>query len=167
MRVFRIAFPAALALVLVGLLVMTPRSSAVSKGKRPPDFRGTALDGREVSLSQFRGKNPVVLNFFAEFCPPCHTEFPHLCELDERYRAQGLRVIAVSLDDTRTAATSVPNESGARFPVLFEPEGRIAAQYGVQSLPYTVVIDRNGLVHTPLLGVDRAGLDAAVATVLR
>lgn len=139
----------------------------VEKGQTPPDFTGTALTGQKVTLSDYRGKNPVVLNFFAEFCGPCRQEFPRLKALDERYRARGLKVIAVSLDEDREAAASIPNENRVKFPVVFDPKGTIAGRYGVQAIPHTLVIDREGKVHSAIIGLDLKALDRAVESVLK
>lgn len=167
MRVlYRILSTTALA-ALLGVLGSTPTRAAVSKGQLPPDFTGTTLDGRKITLSDYQGKNPVVLNFFAEFCPPCRTEFPHLRQLDEKLGAKGLKVLAVSLDEDRASAAVVPKQSGAKFPVIFDPKGGIAEKFGVQAIPHTVVIDRSGKVHAILIGLNLEALDAAVDQVLK
>jgi peroxiredoxin len=158
---------ALLSAVVTAALFAVPGSAAISRGQVPPDFTGTALDGRKITLSKFRGKNPVVLNFFAEFCPPCRKEFPHLKALDQKFRAAGLQVISVSLDEDRATAAVVPNEHKVAFPVIFDPKGGIAEKYGVQAIPHTVVIDRDGKVVTTLIGLDLEALDQAVAQVLK
>ncbi|MFN3653193.1 MAG: TlpA family protein disulfide reductase [Armatimonadota bacterium] len=156
------AASAALAFSLAG-----PGSAKAVKGELPPDFSGTTLDGKKITLSDFRGKNPVVLNFYAEFCGPCRKEFPHLKQLDEKLGAKGLKVIAVSLDEDRAAAASIPQEAKAKFPVVFDPKGAIAEKYGVQAIPHTVVIDRSGKVHQVLVGLNLDALDSAVEQVVR
>lgn len=158
---------AATATALLAVLVITPGKAAVSRGQMPPDFTGSTLDGRKLTLSDFRGKNPVVLNFFAEFCPPCKKEFPHLKALDEKYRAKGLKVVAVSLDEDRATASVVPKQNKVAFPVVFDPKGGIAEKYGVQAIPHTVVIGRDGKVHTVLIGLDLEALDRAVEQVVK
>ena len=152
---------------LLGIALSVPGSAKAVKGEIPPDFTGTTLDGRKVSLSDFRGKNPVVLNFFAEFCGPCRKEFPHLRALDEKFGPKGLRVVAVSLDEDRAAAGAIPRESGAKFPIVFDPKGSIAARYGVQAIPHTVVVDRDGKVNAVLIGLDNESLDRAVGQVMK
>ena len=139
----------------------------VVRGQAPPDFTGTTLDGRKITLSDFRGKNPVVLNFFAEFCPPCRAEFPQLKEIDEKYASKGLRVVAVSMDETRSAAAVLPNEAKVKFPIVFDPKGAIADRYEVQVIPHTVVIDRDGKVHALITGFHPSDLTRAVEQVVR
>lgn len=165
MRVIRIGLLVALAVALVGVLVAVPRTVSVKRGQIAPDFQGSALDGRAVSLANFRGKSPVVLNFFSQTCPPCHEELPHLGALAEKYGSRGLRVVLVSLDEDREVASVLPRQAGVKFPVLIDTNGRFAEDYGVQALPHTVVIDRRGLVHAVVIGADLKALDTAVEQV--
>src|SRR5689334_6270676 len=80
MRYLKTGLLAAVALGTLGLaFAASPR---IARGQVAPEFSGTSLDGRKLALSEFRGKNPVILNFYADFCPPCRKEFPHLKELD-------------------------------------------------------------------------------------
>ncbi|HTE19737.1 MAG TPA: TlpA disulfide reductase family protein [Armatimonadota bacterium] len=172
MRYWKPVLLAAVAAVSLGLTAphggqALAAPAKVTRGQLPPDFTGATLDGRKITLSQFRGKNPVVLNFFAEFCGPCKKEFPHLKALDEQFGARGLKVIAVSLDEDRQTAAMVPNQSRVRFPVVFDPKAGIAEKYGVQAIPHTVILDREGKVHTVLIGLDLEKLDEAVAQVMK
>src|SRR5205823_105251 len=112
-------------------------------------------------------KNPVLLCFFADFCAPCRREFPHLKELEEKFGAQGLRLVAVSVDESREAAGSLPKQAGVKFPVIFDPKSAIAEKYDVQVLPHTVMIDRDGRVHTVIVGADLAEVDRAVSLVMK
>jgi len=151
----------------ISLAQALPGSARVMKGQAPPDFSGTALDGRKVTLSELRGKGPVLLNFVANFAAPCKRLYAHLKETDEKLGAQGLKVIAVSQDEDRDAAAMLPKQSGARFPVLFDPKGAIAEKYDVQVLPHTVAIDREGKVQAVIVGADLAELDRAIALVMK
>jgi peroxiredoxin len=151
------------ALVVLAL----PALAKPAKGDLAPDFTGTALDGRKVSLADFRGKNPVLLNFYADFCGPCRKEFPHLKSLDERYSGQGLRVVAVSLDEDRKDAAGLPTEFKVKFPAIFDPRGVISDKYEVQTIPHTVVIGKDGRIQQILTGLDLAALDRAVEAVLQ
>jgi len=152
--------------LLVGGLLATGNAKP-AKGQLPPDFTGTALDGRKIVLSEFRGKNPVLLNFYADFCAPCRKEFPHLKGVDARYGPKGLKVISVSLDEERERAAALPKEHGVKFPVIFDPKGEIAEKYEVQAIPHTLVLDRSGKVQTEIIGLDLELLDRAVEQVMK
>ena len=163
----RSAALAALAACATAGLVAQPGQARAVKGELSPDFTGTTLDGKTITLAEVRGRNPVVLNFFAEFCVPCRREFPHLKALDTKLRPRGLRVVAVSQDPDRETAAVLPREQNVKFPVLLDPRGEIAEKSGVQAIPHTVVIDREGRVHTVLIGLDPEGLDKAVSQVMK
>jgi cytochrome c biogenesis protein CcmG, thiol:disulfide interchange protein DsbE len=167
MRTLKAAAAAASLAAILGLVVVLPGSARTMKGEPAPNFTGTTLDGKKVALADFRGKHPVVLNFYADFCPPCRKEFPHLKAMDGKLGPKGLKVIAVSLDEDRPTAAALPKATGARFPVVFDPSGGIAAKYGVQAIPHTVVIDRDGKVHAEIIGLDTDKLDRAVEQVMK
>lgn len=151
----------------LGLTLSAVGAGKVSRGQVPPDFAGSALDGRKVTLSDYRGKNPVLLSFYADFCAPCRKEFQHLKELDEKLGPQGLKIVAVSLDEDRETAAGIPKQSGVKFPVVFDPKNSIAEKYAVQVLPHSVLIDRDGKVHTVIVGVDLDELDRAAAQIVK
>jgi peroxiredoxin len=157
-----------LPIITLGLaLTAAPGSARAVKGELPPDFTGATLDGRKFTLSDFRGKNPVLLSFYADFVPPCRGHFRHLKELDEKFTAQGLRTVAVSLDEDRAAAAAIPNQTRVRFPVVFDPKAGIGARYSVQAMPHTVVIDRMGKVQAVVTGVDAEAIEKAVTQVMK
>lgn len=168
MHYWRISFlSTAVAASTLLLSLAGPGSARAVKGEVPPDFTGTTLDGKKITLSDFRGKHPVVLNFFAEFCGPCRQEFPHLKALDEKYGPKGLKVLAVSLDEDKATAAVIPREAKTKFPIIFDPKNSIADKYGVQAIPHTVVIDRSGKVQQVVVGLNLEALDQAVSQVIR
>ena len=95
-------------------------------------------------LSAQRG-TPVVLNFWATWCPPCRAELPELRAASERYAGQ---VAIVGVNQAETAATvakSAP-ELGLTFPIPLDQSGAVSRLYGVRSLPTTFFIDRDGVI---------------------
>jgi cytochrome c biogenesis protein CcmG, thiol:disulfide interchange protein DsbE len=122
-------------------------------GAPAPDFSTKTLDGASVRLSQYRGK-PVLLNFWATWCAPCHDEMPLIQRALDAYKAQGLTVLAVDYQETSTSSMKAfLHTVGVHFPGLFDPAGQIAAEYGVSvGLPVSVFIDRSGTVSFIQLG---------------
>ena len=116
-------------------------------------FEVPTPDGAKVSLADFRGR-VVLLNFWATWCGPCKEEMPAMERLYQKFRGQGLVVLAVSNDSegsTRSVARFV-KESGLTFPVGLDPRLRVANLYGVRVLPASLIIDRKGSITHIALG---------------
>ncbi|TMD83900.1 MAG: TlpA family protein disulfide reductase [Chloroflexi bacterium] len=137
----------AVLLVLVALVVLRRSPST------EPDFTTQRLDGVSVRLSQYRGK-PVLLNFWATWCAPCQDEMPLIQGAADRYTGTGLTVLAVDYQQTDAAAMrAFLRRAGARFPAVYDPNGQIAAEYGVSiGLPVSIFIDRSGKVEVIQVG---------------
>ncbi|GAC1483599.1 MAG: redoxin domain-containing protein [Candidatus Dormibacteria bacterium] len=128
-------------------------SGSAQVGVAAPDFSSQRLDGAPVRLSHFRGK-PVLLNFWATWCGACQDEMPLIERASERYAPIGLTVLAVDYRQTDgKSMAQFLNKVGAHFAALYDPNGRIAAAYGVNvGLPVSVFIDRAGTVSFIQLG---------------
>jgi len=123
------------------------------KGALAPDFSLKTIDGKNVKLSDLRGK-AVLLNFWATWCGPCKIEIPWFMELEKQYAAQGLVVIGVAMDDN--AEDVVPKfaqNMKIDYPVLLGTEA-VADQYGgVEGLPTTFYIGRDGKIVKRIAGL--------------
>ena len=153
-------------LLLLGMLfglawTLRDRFTPVGVGSRVPVYTARTLDGRSVSLQSLRGK-VVVLNVWATWCKPCRAEMPALERLQHKFGADGLEVVAVSVDaplgtlapagqrggDVRAYVESL----GLTFMVLHDPQRSIEQLFLVQGLPTTFVIDRNGRIDQKIVG---------------
>jgi thiol-disulfide isomerase/thioredoxin len=114
--------------------------------KRPArDFTLKALNGDEVALSGLRGQ-VVFLNFWATWCPPCRAEMPSMETLYRRFKDQGLAFAAVALMERAAVVEDFIEENGFTFPALPDTMGAAGARYGIQAVPTTLVLDRDGQV---------------------
>lgn len=148
------------ALVLAGWFARE-RFLPVEVGSRAPNFEATDLDGRRVSLSDLAGQ-VVLLNIWATWCPPCREEMPSMQRLHDRFAADGLRVVAVSIDAApgRTPFGSPPGgdvpafvrQYGLSFDVWLDPEGAIQRTYRTTGVPESFVIDRDGRIVKKVIG---------------
>ena len=112
---------------------------------KAPDFTLKDVNGKDVTLSSFRGK-VVLLNFWATWCPPCKYEMPSFNKLYKEMKAQGLEVIAVSTDDSISYVKDYLSKNSMDFKILMDEKHSVTKQYKVFSMPTTFLIDRNGLI---------------------
>ncbi len=137
------------------------------RGQTAPDFELSDLDGKNVKLSDYRGK-AVLLNFWATWCQPCKVEMPWFVDLQQRYGNDGLVVLGVAMDDSgKDAIADFAKEMHVNYPVLLGKEA-VADSYGsVQFLPTTFYIDRSGKVIDRVFGlVDRKEIEDNVKKAL-
>jgi peroxiredoxin len=126
-------------------------STGVNLGQQAPDFTLDDLGDAPVRLSDLRGK-PVVINFWATWCPPCRQEAPALQAAYERYRDQGVVLLGVdSREDAETVRTFA-SQNGLMYPLLLDREGDVSAEYQVLGIPTTVFLDAAGVVQTRHVG---------------
>jgi thiol-disulfide isomerase/thioredoxin len=125
------------------------------RGVPAPDFELTALDGKRVKLSDYRGK-AVLLNFWATWCSPCKVEMPWFVELQKQYGSDGLVILGIAMDDSEAPKIAAfASELGVNYPVLLGTD-QVSEEYGnVEFLPTSFYIDRGGKIigkGTGLLG---------------
>jgi peroxiredoxin len=115
--------------------------------KPAPDFRLPTLDGRTISLSDYRGKR-VVLSFWASWCGPCRLELPVLRSFfNKTYQRDGdFEILAISVDESREAAEVAAAQAKLPFPVLLDSDKKIADAFGVQAIPALFIIGKTGYV---------------------
>lgn len=166
-----VAVAAVIALMLVvGLRSARHRQNplaAETKGSVAPDFTLQSLEGNTVRLSDYRGK-AVLLNFWATWCGPCKIEMPWLVELQKQYGPAGLQILGVAMDDASPGEVEkFAKELGVNYPVLVGKEAVADAYGGVEGLPYSVYIDRNGKVFDKIIGlVSRSEIEDDVKKIL-
>lgn len=139
----------ALALTLtLGAAASGPAQAQQATGNLAPDFSLRDIDNNPVSLSDYKGK-VVLMNFWATWCTPCMAEMPHLQAMYDGLKDQGFVVLSVSTDDARDASKVKPLVRAKRltFPVVLDKDTAVVSQYNpAKTLPYTVLIDREGRV---------------------
>jgi peroxiredoxin len=143
-----------LVLILSGAILLAWRlrqPHAVDIGERAPDFTLPALTQGSLSLHDF-GRQVVVLNFWATWCPPCVEETPGLEKFAEQMRLQGVTVMGVSVDQDGAALQTFAAEQHLSFPILRDPDRSIAHRYGTFQFPETYIIDQDGRVAEKLIG---------------
>ena len=118
------------------------------------NFSFKNVDGKKVSLSEFKGK-VIILDFWATWCVPCKAEIPGFIELKKKYGAQGLEIIGLSVDDSLNTAKKYATEMKMNYPVLLA-EGKediLKAYDPIPSIPVSIIIDRKGSIVARHLGI--------------
>jgi len=135
-----------------------PPSIPVIVGQPAPDFQLTSLDGRVVTLAEFRGKKKVVISFWASWCGPCRMEMPELRKFYASTHKDdaNFELLAISIDDERAAAEKAAKEDKLTFPVLMDASGTTAKAYHVDAIPTLLVIDEQGKVTQGFTGLQPA-----------
>lgn len=140
------------------------------KGKPASDFALKSLEGKEVRLSEYKGK-VVVLNIFAHWCGPCRREAPELeKDIWQAYRERGVVVLGVATwaqDNPQQRAEEFAREFKLSFPVLVDANNQVATQYQVSGVPTTLVIDKEGIIREVIVGVDMPKLKQAIEALLQ
>src|SRR6266699_2545773 len=137
------------------------------QGQLAPDFALASLDGQTLQLSDYRGK-AVLLNFWATWCEPCKIEMPWFADLQKKYEAQGLQVLGVAMDDaTPKEIAEFAQKLGVNYPILVGKE-EVGTKYGgVQYLPSTFYISRDGKIIDRVFGlVSRSEIESNVQKAL-
>jgi thiol-disulfide isomerase/thioredoxin len=117
------------------------------RGKVAPAFTLTDLDGKKVSLSDFKGR-PLLVNFWATWCGPCKVEMPWFEAFHKQYAAQGFEILGLTddVDAGKDTITKVAHRIGVSYPILLT-DGKVQTAYGgLDVLPMSFYVDRNGVV---------------------
>lgn len=110
------------------------------------------LDGKDVSSTEFKGK-VVMIDFWATWCPPCRLMIPGMVELQEKYRDQGFAIVGISLDQGGPEAVKAFNkEFKVNYTSLMGTEGVVQAFGGVQGIPTSFLLDREGRIVSKHVG---------------
>ena len=137
------------------------------QGQAAPDFTLMTPDGRTMKLSDFHGK-AVLLNFWATWCEPCKVEMPWFVDLQKKYGPQGFQVVGVAMDDASpNAIASFAQKMGVNYPILVGKEEVGALYGGLDYLPSTFYINRDGKVIDHVFGlVSRSEIEANIEKAL-
>lgn len=117
-----------------------------------PGFTLPGLDDDPVSLDDYRGK-VVLLNIWATWCPPCVAEAPSLEKLNNKFKDDNFKMLAVSVDEEgKSVITPFMKKYKLNFPVLVDPEGSIMGLYGATGVPESIIIRKDGTIDDKVIG---------------
>ena len=145
-----------------------PVTTAPHVGNLAPDFTLQTIDGRQVTLSDYTtGEGqPVVLNFWATWCPPCRVEMPYFNRASAKYEGR-TAVLSINQAESPETIEDFAVRNGLTYPLLIDQEMKVNNLYGVLNLPTTIFIDRNGVVKEVLIGtISQAVLEDRIEGLL-
>ncbi len=127
-------------------------AAKVVEGTMAPDFEAKDLTGKEVKLSDLRGK-VVLVNFWATWCPPCREEIPSMMKLNQAMAGKPFQMIALSIDEGgKGAIEQFFAKSGLTLPAYLDGEQKVAGRYGITGVPETFVVDKKGVILKKVVG---------------
>jgi cytochrome c biogenesis protein CcmG, thiol:disulfide interchange protein DsbE len=158
-------------------ILSSPPATGLAVGALAPEFtitnddgttyQLTDLDGNPIRLADLRGK-AVWINFWTTWCPPCQSEVPILRELSERYRGQGLELVAISVQETSPQdVADYADRYDLGYTIGFDGSGKIFHAYKAFGLPTQIFIDPNGVIRS-IVGapLDQAAAAAQIEAIL-
>jgi cytochrome c biogenesis protein CcmG/thiol:disulfide interchange protein DsbE len=164
---------AALLIFSVGRYLSAPppiptKAVKAEKERKPaPPFTLRDADGKSVSLSDYRGK-VVLLDFWATWCDPCREEVPWFIDLERKDKDRGFAVLAVSMDDGWDDVKPFVKSLGVNYRVVLGDDQTADRYGGVEALPTTFLIDREGRIAAIHIGLtDRREIEDGVEDLLR
>jgi peroxiredoxin len=145
---------------------LTEVPTAAAPQAMAPDFGLEDLAGRTVRLSQLRGK-PVLLNFWATWCPPCRAEIPALQAAHEHYGDAAV-ILGIDIRETAAQVLEFAPRYGLTYPILLDQDGKVSESlYGVQGVPTSLVIGADGIVSAHHVGpLTDADIDRYLAPLI-
>ncbi|MBU6452354.1 MAG: TlpA family protein disulfide reductase, partial [Cyanobacteria bacterium REEB67] len=133
--------------------------------KPAPELSLDTVGGGKLDLSSYKDKNVVVLDFWATWCPPCRMSLPILSEVTKAYEDKGVKFFAIDLKEDTSKVKEFLKNQNLDINVALDKDGQAAGKYGVQSIPQSVIIGKDGTVRVVHVGFN-SNLKARLAAEL-
>ncbi len=144
-------------IVLAFLLLLFPACATKEEGEKAiigekaPNFQYQDMNGNKGNLKGLKGK-VVLLRFWADWCPYCKYEMPRIDIFYKRLRSKGFDVVATNVGQSRDVVEAFTAQLNITYPMIMDPEGKLARCYGVKGIPTNFLIDREGIIREILVG---------------
>ena len=155
-------------LVIVGattLFAQNHQGSLVKTGEQSPNFSITSLDGKEISLSDLKGK-VVLINFFATWCGPCMKELPQVeAKLWPKFKDQNFAMISIGREHTKEQLQTWNEKKGFTFPIAPDPKREVYSKFANQYIPRNFILDKTGKIIWQGVGFSEEELAQMIKTI--
>ena len=122
------------------------QSGRLDVGEEIPDFSAVDLDGANVTLSEFRNREVVVLDFWASWCQPCLRSMPSLEALNDEFEHRGAEFLAVNVGESSELVRQFVEDTEFSVRVVVDENEDISGAYGMRGIPQLVIVDRDGTI---------------------
>ena len=129
-------------------------ASPVNSGqvvKLAPEFSLDSANNTRVNIRDFKGK-VVYLDFWASWCGPCRASFPWMNKMQEKYKGEDFKILAINLDEDKEAVSGFLDKYPAEFTILFDPQAKTPDDYKVMGMPSSYLINREGKIISSHIG---------------
>ncbi len=133
------------------LQIKNPAVGLQAINKKAPDFTLVDMEGNEHTLSQYSGR-VVMVNFWATWCPPCREEMPSMQRIWKLLQGDGFVILAVDIGETAEEIEPFVMEYDIDFPILLDPDSKVATAWSARGLPTTYLVDRSGNIAYRAIG---------------
>jgi cytochrome c biogenesis protein CcmG/thiol:disulfide interchange protein DsbE len=146
---------------------ITGLSGITMVNRQAPDFTITTFKGTKIALKGLRGK-PVVINFWASWCPPCRIEAPLLERTWRAYKDRGVVFLGVDIQDKLEDALAYIREFDITYPNGPDPNGEITINYGVSGIPVTFFVSKTGEIIRRWVGaIEKSVLISSIEEIMK
>jgi thiol-disulfide isomerase/thioredoxin len=136
--------------LILGMIVIACGTREQAKQSDTADFSLYSIDGKEYTLSEFKGQ-VVIIDFWATWCPPCRNSIPAFIRLYNKYHERGFTILGIGLDNDEQALRDFSKQMNIPYPVLIG-DNEIAKAYQVSGIPKTIFLDKKGSIRKTQVG---------------
>jgi len=129
-----------------GFQKQTPEGQPAYLDQPAPAAVLDLLDGGKLDLAEYKDKNIVVFDFWATWCPPCRKTLPVINQIAKDYADKGVKVFAINGGEEAGKVKEFATKMGLTLPIALDKDGKVNAAYGVEAIPFMIIIDKQGVV---------------------
>jgi peroxiredoxin len=136
---------ALLVFVVSALPATAQQHAGANVGDAAPEFQLQQINGQTISLDELHG-HPAIIIFWTSWCPICRAEAPEFNRLMRRYRASGIRVLGINIQESEKRTRAGIKDFGIRYPVALDTDASVARRYQVTATPTVIFLDADGVI---------------------
>jgi thiol-disulfide isomerase/thioredoxin len=154
--------------IVLAIFLFTSCAAQPEKKQKAPNFSLQTQNGKVIELSKLKGK-VVLVNFWATWCPPCRAEIPDFIEVYNSYKSKGFEIVGIALDEEGWSKVApYMKEAKMNYPVVLGSEKEVQQYGGIEAIPTTFIVDKNGYIAGRQVGVlSKEALEQKLKSLLK